>query len=347
VESAASLAASLGHAEVQVFHLASALLRHRYGVAWFSVLYVSVPKLRAATDERLPKVVHAYRSGPPGAVDHAPLDTWLAKVVRRKRLTGSFKAVSDLFKPLNEADLVVAVRDAPELRPLFDAATFDLRHVVAFERAARAQAASRGDSTVTVEHALLGACLESSFRAPLEKAGIDVDALTIALGRIATTTAAARPRMLGKVETLCARACGAGNASHAETITARPLIIDMLRMAGVADDLRTAGFDAFELLYALVHDRLPRASLESTGAASLVVHNDDHSTMEFVVESLQAVLGWESGEAIALMTRIHEHGQGLVELANHDEAMRALRAFHERARERMMPLRVEMSAPAT
>jgi ATP-dependent Clp protease adaptor protein ClpS len=337
VDSAASLAASLGHAEVVVDHVAATLLRHSMGTVWFSILYLSHPRARAAIDERLPTLQAAYRSGPPGAPSRAPVEAWLRAVKRKMRLR-------DFFRPLNEADLVVAVRDAAELKPLFDAAAIDLTRVIDFERRARAQAASRGDPIVMAEHALLGACLDASFRAPLEKAGIDVDALTVALGRIASSIATSSPTALGKLETLCVRACIRAGSSHSQTATPDGIIIDMLRNQSMSERLSRAGFDPFDLVYALVHARPQTTSHEPSDAASLVLHNDDHTTMEFVTESLSSVLGWEREEATALMQRVHEHGQAVIELTDRDEASRALRAFHERAREKMMPLRVEMSA---
>jgi ATP-dependent Clp protease adapter protein ClpS len=307
------------------------------GTLWFSVLYVSHPRVRAAIDERLPTLQHAYRSGPPGAPNSAPMDAWLRDVKRKMR-------VRDFFRPLNEADLVVAVRDAPALKPLFDAAAIDLSRVIAFERAARGQAASRGEPIVMAEHALLGACLDAAFRGPLEKAGVDVEALTVALGRIATSTATTRPQALGKLETLCVRACIRAISSQSQVATPEGIIIDILRTPVLAESLARFDLDAFDLVYALVHARTPSASLAPTDAASLVLYNDDHTTMEFVAESLSSVLGLDRDAATTLMKRVHEHGHALVEAKDRDDAARALRAFHERAREKMMPLRVEMAA---
>jgi ATP-dependent Clp protease adaptor protein ClpS len=69
------------------------------------------------------------------------------------------------------------------------------------------------------------------------------------------------------------------------------------------------------------------------------MHNDDYTTMDFVIEVLQFIFHKESAEATTLMLQIHQRGQALCGLYPFDIAETKVDKVHKRAREAGFPLR--------
>ena len=69
------------------------------------------------------------------------------------------------------------------------------------------------------------------------------------------------------------------------------------------------------------------------------MHNDDYTTMDFVIEVLQSIFHKESAEAATLMLQIHRCGQALCGLYPFDIAETKVVKVHKRAREAGFPLR--------
>lgn len=68
------------------------------------------------------------------------------------------------------------------------------------------------------------------------------------------------------------------------------------------------------------------------------MHNDDYTTMDFVIEVLQAVFHKESVEATVLMLQIHRSGQALCGLYPFEIAETKVVKVHKQAREAGFPL---------
>ncbi|MBO5540055.1 MAG: ATP-dependent Clp protease adaptor ClpS [Muribaculaceae bacterium] len=71
----------------------------------------------------------------------------------------------------------------------------------------------------------------------------------------------------------------------------------------------------------------------------VVMHNDDFTTMDFVVDVLMTVFNKESAEAIALMLAIHHAGKAIVGLYSYDIAASKAEKAMQMARSEGYPLR--------
>ncbi len=74
----------------------------------------------------------------------------------------------------------------------------------------------------------------------------------------------------------------------------------------------------------------------------VLLHNDDYTTMEFVVEVLMAVFRKDAKEATRIMLDVHQKGRGTVGVYTHDVASTRLQKVHQMARDRQFPLKCTM-----
>ena len=72
---------------------------------------------------------------------------------------------------------------------------------------------------------------------------------------------------------------------------------------------------------------------------SVILLNDDYTTMEFVIQVLEAVFDKGPAEAFRIMMLVHTQGQGLCGVFPWDIAETKVATTHELARERGFPLR--------
>ena len=71
----------------------------------------------------------------------------------------------------------------------------------------------------------------------------------------------------------------------------------------------------------------------------VVLHNDDYTTKEFVVEVLQIVFRKPAIEATKIMMDVHKKGRGVVGVYTWDIAQTKVSQVHQMAREREFPLK--------
>jgi ATP-dependent Clp protease adaptor protein ClpS len=71
----------------------------------------------------------------------------------------------------------------------------------------------------------------------------------------------------------------------------------------------------------------------------VVLHNDDYTTKEFVVEVLQIVFHKPAIEATKIMMDVHKKGRGVVGVYTWDIAQTKVAQVHQLAREREYPLK--------
>lgn len=74
----------------------------------------------------------------------------------------------------------------------------------------------------------------------------------------------------------------------------------------------------------------------------VLLHNDDYTTMEFVVEILQKVFQKTATEAARIMLLVHKSGRGICGVFTEDIAETKVEIVHHLARKSGFPLRCSM-----
>jgi ATP-dependent Clp protease adaptor protein ClpS len=74
----------------------------------------------------------------------------------------------------------------------------------------------------------------------------------------------------------------------------------------------------------------------------VVLHNDDYTTMQFVIEVLEAIFHKSPAEAFRIMMHVHTRGHGVCGAYPYEVAETKVGMVHDSARERGYPLRASM-----
>jgi ATP-dependent Clp protease adaptor protein ClpS len=74
----------------------------------------------------------------------------------------------------------------------------------------------------------------------------------------------------------------------------------------------------------------------------VIIHNDNYTTMDFVVEVLMNVFNKQASEATKIMLEVHKKGAGIAGVYTYDIAQTKVNTVHEIAREREFPLRCSL-----
>lgn len=72
------------------------------------------------------------------------------------------------------------------------------------------------------------------------------------------------------------------------------------------------------------------------------MHNDDYTTMEFVVEILIGYFNKTPSEATKIMLDVHKKGAGLAGIYPYDIAITKINQVHSKARENGFPLKLSL-----
>jgi ATP-dependent Clp protease adaptor protein ClpS len=74
----------------------------------------------------------------------------------------------------------------------------------------------------------------------------------------------------------------------------------------------------------------------------VLLHNDDYTTKEFVVQILQWVFCKEETEAVQIMLHVHRRGMGVAGVYSYEVAETKVALVEELARQHQCPLRCSM-----
>lgn len=85
-----------------------------------------------------------------------------------------------------------------------------------------------------------------------------------------------------------------------------------------------------------------RQKLKPPPMYRVLMHNDDYTTMEFVVEMLVSVFHKKTEDAVRIMLRIHKNGIGVCGVYTGDVAETKIASVHAQAQDRGYPLQCSM-----
>jgi ATP-dependent Clp protease adaptor protein ClpS len=74
----------------------------------------------------------------------------------------------------------------------------------------------------------------------------------------------------------------------------------------------------------------------------VILHNDDYTTMEFVIDVLETIFLKSPAEAFRIMMHVHTRGHGVCGAYPYEVAETKVGLVHDRAREEGYPLRASM-----
>jgi ATP-dependent Clp protease adaptor protein ClpS len=75
---------------------------------------------------------------------------------------------------------------------------------------------------------------------------------------------------------------------------------------------------------------------------SVILHNDDYTTMQFVMEVLESIFHKSPAEAYRIMMHVHTRGHGVCGAYSFEVAETKVGLVHDHARDQGFPLRASM-----
>ena len=90
------------------------------------------------------------------------------------------------------------------------------------------------------------------------------------------------------------------------------------------------------------HDKKVRPGIREPERYEVVLHNDDFTTMDFVVMLLVSVFHKSEAEANSIMLRVHNNGEGVAGTYTYDIAATKIKKSVTMARAEGFPLRLSM-----
>ncbi|WP_448872322.1 ATP-dependent Clp protease adapter ClpS [Desulfobulbus propionicus] len=85
-----------------------------------------------------------------------------------------------------------------------------------------------------------------------------------------------------------------------------------------------------------------REVLQEPPLYKVLLHNDDYTTMDFVVMILQTVFSKNTEEATRIMLNVHHQGIGIAGIYTREIAETKIAVVHQMARQHQFPLRCSL-----
>jgi ATP-dependent Clp protease adaptor protein ClpS len=94
----------------------------------------------------------------------------------------------------------------------------------------------------------------------------------------------------------------------------------------------------------LQHETLTKdqSDLQEPPMYRVLVHNDDYTTMEFVIMVLETVFHKDTTEATRIMLDVHHNGQGVAGVYTREIGETKIAVVHQMARSHQFPLRCSL-----
>jgi ATP-dependent Clp protease adaptor protein ClpS len=86
----------------------------------------------------------------------------------------------------------------------------------------------------------------------------------------------------------------------------------------------------------------PRVKTKRPKLYKVILHNDDYTTMDFVVQVLETVFNKPTFEAFRIMLQVHYQGRGVCGAFTYEVAETKVATVHDLAQRRGFPLRASM-----
>ena len=74
----------------------------------------------------------------------------------------------------------------------------------------------------------------------------------------------------------------------------------------------------------------------------VILHNDDYSTMDFVIEVIISIFHKPAADATRIMLDVHKNGKGFCGVYTYDIATTKIDRVHQLARKREFPLKCSL-----
>jgi ATP-dependent Clp protease adapter protein ClpS len=237
----------------------------------------------------------------------------------------------------------------PEMRRVFDQALADVR--------------DRRDPCITLEHLLRCVLSDPTGADILLKCGVDVDVLGRSLSSFLEQTSAARSTGASRslpYERVLDRARLHSQWVSSKRISVGDIIAQVFREPDehAVTLLKKQGLTRLDVLRYVAHGfekrdssaRLPRAEVVTSspqmpstpGRYDVVLHNDDYTTSEFVMELLAKLFGKTTTESNAICANVQKHGRGVVAEYDLKAGLKKLARADRRAEKAGFPLKLTL-----
>ena len=85
-----------------------------------------------------------------------------------------------------------------------------------------------------------------------------------------------------------------------------------------------------------------KQQIQEPSLYKVLLHNDDYTTMDFVIMVLETVFNKNSGEATRIMMNVHQQGIGIAGVYTRDIAETKVAIVHDIARKNEFPLKCSL-----